>query len=557
MIRSRSRRIAQPSLTGQMETDAMPHNPCSLLLVEDDPAHAELAQRALSTCGNAYDVEWVTCLADAVHRLAVTRFDALLLDLTLPDCKGLETVATLRRHQPDLPVVVLTSLVSEVTETDLLKHGVPDYLVKESMLTDCHGGEMLGRAIRYAMHRQQAGAEIQRLYRHSQRQRELLNHKNQRLGKLYSVAHKIVENVSHEFRTPLTVIKEYVSLMQEGLLGAITSEQARYLDVISDRTEDLSRMVEDMLDISKLDAGMLAVRRTECSVEEALRPILPGLTRKAALKGVRLQVDMDDALPSVYCDVNKFRHTVINLTVNAIKFSEDHGHVQIHAWHHEEANEVVIDVADDGAGIRDRDLARIFHRFTQVDAGAANQERGFGLGLSIARELVDLNLGQISVRSQLHEGSCFAFTLPIANPRVVATRFLERLARQTDRSAAVSLCMFRADAAAADALDDFEPFLYSVLRPNDIALRVDRRTWMVILAGDAEGFEKLRRRATKTLHETNRHRAGTPLPRFMTQLVGPWNLSEEGLAIERNIAMLLAQKEVALASPAGQPAGVQ
>jgi signal transduction histidine kinase len=525
--------------------DTMSHDPCCLLLVEDDPGHAELAQRVLANSGFAYDVEWVTCLADAVNRLRSARFDVLLLDLTLPDCRGLETVATLRRHQPDLPVVVLTSMSNEDLAMDLLKQGVQDYLVKDSMLTDRHGGELLARAIRYAMHRQQAGAEIQRLYRHAQRQRELLNQKNHRLGKLYSVAQKVVENVSHEFRTPLTVIKEYVSLIQEGLLGAVTTEQARYLDVVGDRTEDLSRMVEDMLDISKLDAGMLTVRRTECTVHDALRPIMPGLMRKAAIKGVGLQVTVDDPLPSVFCDVDKFGHTISNLAVNAIKFCQDQGHVQIRAWYHEEASEVVIEVSDDGPGIHDKDLARIFHRFTQVDAGAANQERGFGLGLSIARELVDLNLGQITVRSQLHEGSCFTFTLPISNPRVVADRFLKRLTRQSDRSAAVSLCMFRTDDATAEALDDFESFLYYVLRPNDLALRVDRRSWMVIMAGDAEGFEKLRRRATKTLHETNRNRIGPPLPRFMTQLVGPWNLCEESLAIERNVVMLLAQREAA------------
>ncbi|HEY2841145.1 MAG TPA: hybrid sensor histidine kinase/response regulator [Pirellulales bacterium] len=521
----------------------MSHDPCSLLLVEDDPDHAELAQRALSNSGGAYDVEWVTCLADAVNRLRSARFDVLLLELDLPDSQGLDAVAILRRHQPDLPIVVLSSLISDVLATDLLKQGLQDYLIKDSMLTEPHGGEMLARAIRYAIHRQQASAEIQRLYRHSQRQRELLNQKNQRLGKLYSVAQRVVENVSHEFRTPLTVIKEYVSLFQDGLLGGVTPEQARYLDVVGDRTEDLSRMVEDMLDISKLDAGMLTVRRTECAVQDALRSILPGLTRKAALKGVSLQVHVDESLPSVFCDVDKFAHTISNLAVNAIKFCQDQGNVQIRAWLHEEASEVVIEVADDGAGIHDKDLARIFHRFTQVDAGASNRERGFGLGLSIARELVDLNLGQITVRSQLHEGSCFSFTLPVSNPRVVAERFLERLTRQSDRSAAVSLCMFRVEAAAAEALDDFESFLYYVLRPNDLALRVDRRTWMVIMAGDAEGFEKLRRRATKTLHETNRNRIGPPLPRFMTQLVGPWNLSEESGAIEKNIAMLLANKE--------------
>jgi signal transduction histidine kinase len=156
-----------------------------------------------------------------------------------------------------------------------------------------------------------------------------LETKYQRLARLYRTAHQFVDNVSHEFRTPLTVIKEYVSLIREGIVGPVSDEQSKMLHVVEDRADDLNTMVDDMLDVSKLESGLLGVYRQECDIAQVLRHVRPALERKAVVKGVELQWDIEPGLPSIYCDPEKAGRVLINLSINAIKFCGQPGHVRI------------------------------------------------------------------------------------------------------------------------------------------------------------------------------------------------------------------------------------
>src|SRR5690606_16188025 len=151
----------------------------------------------------------------------------------------------------------------------------------------------------------------------------LLKRKNRRLKRLYETAHRFVDNVSHEFRTPLTVIKEYVGLVHDGVLGGLSEEQADMLEVVTDRADDLNNMVNDMLDISKLDAGMLGLWRKTCNVSDMIERVRPSLERKSHLKQVAIEFDIPETLPQVFCDDEKIGRVIVNLAINAIKFSGD------------------------------------------------------------------------------------------------------------------------------------------------------------------------------------------------------------------------------------------
>ena len=408
-----------------------------VLLVDDDADDAFLTQRALSQCGDIeYSALHVTSLTKAVAELQAAPFDVVLLDLGLPESSGKETLSCFQSMYPKpVPIIVLTGMDDQEAALGLVNDGAQDYIVKGSLAS-----ETLSRSIRYAVQRHQNVIEIQQLLEEAEQSRELLGRKNKKLAKLYDQAHEFVDNVSHEFRTPLTVIKEYVSLIREGLVGDVTDEQQRMLHIAEDRADDLNIKVDDMLDMSKLEAGMLGAWRKDNQVEDILTHVRASLERKAAVRNVALQWAIDDNLPLVYCDDEKVGRVLTNLAINAVKFCGNPGLVQVAARTDERAGNVVFSISDNGPGIDEDSLASIFHRFKQLDSDSRGSTKGFGLGLNIAKALVGLNFGQLSVESQLGKGSTFSFTVPITDPIEVTKRYLHRIERVEQSEERTPVC---------------------------------------------------------------------------------------------------------------------
>jgi signal transduction histidine kinase len=514
------------------------HEPRSILLIEDDDDHAQITERVLSRGNCRFVVERAASLSEAITKTTSRSFDAILCDLTLADSEAVNTISTIRKQSPETPILILTSLASEQMACIALQQGAQDYLLKSGLTGAGSGAKDLERAIRHAIQRQAAEVSLRRRERRLQK-------KNLRLSQLYNVAQTVVENVSHEFRTPLTVIKEYVALLEEGMLGELTPEQKHFLDVIGDRADDLNRMVDDMLDVSKFDAGILTVRRGHCNIVDVIHHVMLPLSRKAALKDVELTVDIEDNLPRVYCDPDKAGRTIVNLAVNAIKVCPKYGMVKLAARFDRQAQEVVIEVVDNGSGILRRDLQRIFTRFAQVDADPIEPSKNIGLGLSIVRELVDMNLGQVNVTSEVGEGSCFSFTLPVANPSEIARRFLSRLRTRGGAPQAL-LCSVRADTQQSTTLDEIESLLTYVLRTSDLVFRGRPSQWIVLLNSDEAGYESFRKRVRKTVRQTNRNRVESTLPALATKLIGKWDLKQDAETMITTLQECLSHHEISL-----------
>jgi signal transduction histidine kinase len=240
--------------------------------------------------------------------------------------------------------------------------------------------------------------------------------KNAALERVNHLKSQFLATVTHELRTPLHSIISYGALILEGFLdGELTSEQEEHIQFMVNRAEDLSRLVDDMLDLSKIEADRLEVRPEPMELEKSLREVVEQLRPMANDKGLALTLELEENLPYALADGQRLRQIVLNLVSNALKFTEKGG-VTLRCSVLERYDMLRISVHDTGIGISPAALDYIFEAFRQADGSTTRRFGGTGLGLTIARKLVELQGGEVAVESVVGQGSTFSFTLPIASP---------------------------------------------------------------------------------------------------------------------------------------------
>ena len=239
--------------------------------------------------------------------------------------------------------------------------------------------------------------------------------KNAALERLNHLKSQFLATVTHELRTPLHSIISYGALLLEGFVeGGLTAEQEEHIQFMVRRAEDLSRLVDDMLDLSKIEADRLEVKVEPMALEPSLMEVVNQLKPMANNKGLRLALEMDGALPLVLADSQRLRQVVINMVSNALKFTEKGG-ITIQCSLLERYDMLRIAVSDTGIGISPAALDYIFEAFRQADGSTTRRFGGTGLGLTIARKLIELQGGEVFVESTVGRGSTFSFTLPVAS----------------------------------------------------------------------------------------------------------------------------------------------
>jgi signal transduction histidine kinase len=231
-------------------------------------------------------------------------------------------------------------------------------------------------------------------------------------GELESASrHKseFLANMSHELRTPLNAIMGFSQVLQQRLFGEINEKQEEYLDDILASGSHLLELINDVLDLSKIEAGQIELDVGRFSLRETLERGVVMVRERAARNGVRLSLALAADVDVVRGDERRLRQVVFNLLSNAVKFTPSGGSVVVTTAQREGV--VEISVADTGPGVAPEDRERIFEEFQQTEVGARQRE-GTGLGLALSRRLVELHGGTIGVESEVGRGSRFAFTLP-------------------------------------------------------------------------------------------------------------------------------------------------
>jgi signal transduction histidine kinase len=221
---------------------------------------------------------------------------------------------------------------------------------------------------------------------------------------------EFLANMSHELRTPLNAIIGFSEVLMQHMFGELNEKQDEYLRDIYDSGRHLLSLINDILDLSKIEAGRMELELTDFDLPTAIDSALTLVRERATRRGIALHKTLAGPVGQVQADERKVRQVVLNLLSNAIKFTPEGGRIEVEAVPRDGAVEV--SVRDTGVGIAPEDQEAVFEEFRQVGTSAAKQE-GTGLGLALSRKFVELHGGKIWVQSEVGRGSTFTFTLPV------------------------------------------------------------------------------------------------------------------------------------------------
>ena len=252
--------------------------------------------------------------------------------------------------------------------------------------------------------------ELQRLGDEQQQTSAELRVLNERLEQASRAKSEFLANMSHELRTPMNAILGFTEMMRDGLYGELTPELEEPLTDIQANGRHLLNLINDVLDLSKIEAGRMELVLQDYSVSEVVETVRGGLRSLAADKGLEFVTEVDPDLPTGRADAKRITQCLMNLAGNALKFTRQ-GRVEIGAGL--DGDDLVYRVSDTGIGIPKEELENVFGEFRQVDAAVTREFGGTGLGLSITKRFIEMHGGRIWVESEPGQGSTFRFSIPL------------------------------------------------------------------------------------------------------------------------------------------------
>lgn len=351
----------------------------TVLLIEDEPSF-QLALKTLLHRDPAtkYNLVIESWLRDGLKRLAHQDIDIVLLDLTLPDSHGLDTLLQIRQQSSFTPVVVLTGREDDMG-VEALKLGAQDYLLKGRL-----DGSALMRSMRYAIER----------------------------ANLIEERDNFIAALTHDLRNPLVGANRILELLYQGHLGEIDSTHAELLTKVFLTNEQLLAMIQNLLDVYRLEKDINALVLAHTNLLDLVNYCIEQVRPLALKKKVKLESLLEPQTKPVLADEPSFRRVVHNLLDNALKFTPEGGSITVSLF--ERTSRIILVVKDSGPGILQEDRRRVFQRFGRGDP-AQRHNAGIGLGLFVCKQIVELHGGSIDIITDRDaEGSVFEVQLPFS-----------------------------------------------------------------------------------------------------------------------------------------------
>lgn len=473
-----------------------------VLVIDRNTEDRQFLQLALSQSRkNEFELDFIDCVEESESQLRDGQVDLLMIGADVAGEEILDQLTRARAIDPDLAVIVLAHRFDSATASQCVARGAQDCLPKNDS-----SPASLRRTIHRAVQRQRVVNQL--LVRHQSLAAELARHDERR-----SRNHHFLRAVSHDFRTPLTVITEYASLLNEGLVGEVELDpkQKQFLQIISDRSDDLNTMVDNLLDATKIEAHCLSLWRKRCKLQQVITAIEPNLRSKAAVKDVDLELQVPQDMPAIFADDEKVQRILQNVLSCSIQTSGGAGRVRLSAHVDRSANDLVVTITDTHRDVDEQEESEMLQNLSTQ--GPSHDCKGQSLSLSVARELARLNLGDFTRRVIPQEGIESTLTLPLADPAEVARRFQKQLGD----SVTVALFDVFVEAGQTGSGSEIDALLNLILEPNDLLMPCadDRWTLMIPVEDNDDAEQQIagyRQRAGQWLEETNQRRGGKPLP---------------------------------------------
>lgn len=236
-----------------------------------------------------------------------------------------------------------------------------------------------------------------------------INELGEELKRYRDTRSEFFANISHELRTPITYLEGYAQVLGDGLADT-EEEKVRYLQIIRQEAQRLKRLVEDLFELSKMEEGKITIASEWIDLSEPVQHVLNRVGPRVAEKGLRLEVELDVGIPTIYADGNRIEQIYSNLLDNAIRYTAE-GYIRVKLYRKD--RHIVTEVSDTGVGIPKEELPFVFERFYRVEKSRSREYGGTGLGLAIVKKLVEIQNGTIEILSELHFGTTFIIKFPI------------------------------------------------------------------------------------------------------------------------------------------------
>jgi two-component system sensor histidine kinase/response regulator len=371
----------------------------NILVIDDELGIRQGCRRALEPQG--FTVETAATMQEGLRKFQEDDFDLVLLDVMLPDGRGIELLAPIHEKDPDTVCVIITGYATVELAVEALKQGAYDFISKPFT------SDLLLMTVNRGLEKRQLSLEAKRLRAIEEEAKELARAKEE-MERLDKFKTAFTLTVAHELRAPVNAVQSFLLSLLKGYIPA--DQQQKILQRAIERTQELLDLVDDLLNLAAAKEEVAPAKREVLSPADALEKVVPLLQTQAEEKGMTFMVEVRQR-PLVEANPGQMEQLWSNLISNAIKYTPAGGRVTVTL--EEKDGWAVGAVEDTGIGIAPEDQAKIFEEFYRTPQAKEMEHRGTGLGLPLVKRIVEGHGGTIEVESALGQGSRFSFRLPV------------------------------------------------------------------------------------------------------------------------------------------------